>query len=323
MRRMDELELAVGAVAQAAKLTSAVQARREAVAAATKKDRSPVTVADYGAQALVCRLLTEHFPDDGILAEEHSAELLVSGGGELGAPLVAAVGETLGADPSLEEICAWLEGGRGIESGRRWILDPVDGTKGFLRGGQYAIALALLDEDGLRLGVLGCPNLPCGEQTGCLLFAERGRGAFQAPICDTSQRERISASEEENPAQLVFVESVESGHADHGSHARICAALGATGEPLRMDSQAKYAAVARGDASVYLRLPNPKTPDYRQKAWDHAAGALLVTESGGRATDISGKKLDFSAGPKLVNNRGVVATNGRCHDEVIAAIAGL
>ncbi len=319
---MNELELATTAVAQAARLTSAVQTRREEVAATTKRDRSPVTVADYGAQALVCRLLAAHFPEDGVLAEEHSAELLIGGGG-LSSSLVAAVGDALGAETSLQEVCGWLEQGRGGKSARQWILDPVDGTKGFLRGGQYAIALALLEEGKLRLGVLGCPNLDCGEGAGCLLFAEGGGGAFQTPLGDISEREKISVSEASDPFQLVFVESVESAHADHGSHAKICAALGATSEPLRMDSQAKYAAVARGDASIYLRLPNPKTPDYRQKAWDHAAGALCVTEAGGRVTDVYGKQLDFTAGPKLVNNRGVVATNGKCHDEVIAAIAGL
>jgi 3'(2'), 5'-bisphosphate nucleotidase len=308
-------------VSAAASLTAAVQARREQVAAADKADRSPVTVADYGSQALVCRLIAERFPDDGVLAEEHSGELLVSGGHELGPPLVAAVGAALGSRTSLQEVCAWLEQGRGTAGGRRWILDPVDGTKGFLRGGQYAIALALLEAGQLRLGVLGCPNLSCGQEVGCLLFAERGGGAFQAPLSAPSRRERITVAEAGRTSELVFVESLESGHADHDAHARVCAALGAAREPLRMDSQAKYAAVARGDASAYLRLPNPRTPEYRQKAWDHAAGALIVSEAGGRVTDIRGEELDFTSGPTLVRNRGVVATGGGCHREVIAAIA--
>jgi 3'(2'), 5'-bisphosphate nucleotidase len=320
MPAMSELELATTAVAQAAQLCSAVQNQRDEVAAATKQDRSPVTVADYGAQALICRLLAEHFPDDRVLAEEHSADLLAEGGSELSAALVAAVSKTLGTSASLEEICGWIEHGRGCDSSRSWILDPVDGTKGFLRGGQYAIALALLEGEQLSLGVLGCPNLALGDGLGCLLYARRGRGAFQAPLSDTSKREDISVAAAGSPSELVFVESVESAHADHGAHAKICELLGAKREPLRMDSQAKYAAVARGDASVYLRLPNPKTPEYRQKAWDHAAGALLVTEAGGRVTDIFGQQLDFTAGPTLANNRGVVATSGHCHHAVIQAV---
>jgi 3'(2'), 5'-bisphosphate nucleotidase len=315
-----ELELALRAVAAASGLCAAVQRGRAEVAAAAKTDRSPVTVADYGSQALVCRLLSRSFPADGVLAEEHSAELLSEGGTALTAALVSAVGAALGTAASLEEICGWIEHGRGTSSARQWILDPVDGTKGFLRGGQYAVALALLEGGRLRLGVLGCPNLPRADGRGALLGAERGGGAFEASPDAPGERRPIRVSDAADPAELVFVESVESGHADHGSHARICELLGAGREPLRMDSQAKYAAVARGDASVYLRLPNPKTPEYRQKAWDHAAGALIVAEAGGRVTDAFGKELDFAAGPKLVNNRGVVATGGKCHDAVIAAV---
>ena len=85
-----------------------------------------------------------------------------------------------------------------------------------------------------------------------------------------------------------------------------------------MDSQAKYAAVARGDASIYLRLPT--RADYQEKIWDHAAGVLIVTEAGGTATDVSGKPLAFHHGRGLVENRGVVVTNGKLHDAVIEAL---
>jgi 3'(2'), 5'-bisphosphate nucleotidase len=87
-----------------------------------------------------------------------------------------------------------------------------------------------------------------------------------------------------------------------------------------MDSQAKYAAVARGDAHVYLRLPT--RADYQEKIWDHAAGFLVVEEAGGRVSDITGKPLDFSLGATLASNRGVVATSGGIHNEVIKAIRG-
>jgi len=86
---------------------------------------------------------------------------------------------------------------------------------------------------------------------------------------------------------------------------------------LRVDSQAKYAMVARGDAEIYLRLPRG---DYVENIWDHAAGKILVEEAGGTVTDLTGRPLDFSHGPKLSENRGIVATNGRFHDQVIAAI---
>jgi 3'(2'), 5'-bisphosphate nucleotidase len=85
-----------------------------------------------------------------------------------------------------------------------------------------------------------------------------------------------------------------------------------------MDSQCKYAAVAGGDASIYLRLPT--RADYEEKIWDHAAGYLIIREAGGQVSDIHGEPLDFSQGRTLSRNKGVVATNGKLHTPVIAAI---
>ena len=113
-------------------------------------------------------------------------------------------------------------------------------------------------------------------------------------------------------------ESVESAHTAHGAAARIAECLGITHEGCRMDSQCKYAAVARGEADIYLRLPTRK--DYQEKIWDHAAGWLVVTEAGGRVTDVSGKALDFTRGRTLSENRGIVATNGPLHDRVVCAV---
>ncbi len=94
-------------------------------------------------------------------------------------------------------------------------------------------------------------------------------------------------------------------------------------EPVRMDSQAKYAAVARGEAEIYLRSPNARTPDYREWAWDHAAGSLVVEEAGGRVTDVYGRPLDWSHGRQVTGNVGVLATNGALHEAVVASLRGL
>ena len=92
---------------------------------------------------------------------------------------------------------------------------------------------------------------------------------------------------------------------------------------MRMDSQAKYAAVARGDAVLYLRLPSGNPDRYAEKIWDHAAGALVVEEAGGIVTDMHGKPLDFGKAERLHDNQGVVVSNGAIHDDVIAALARL
>ena len=76
--------------------------------------------------------------------------------------------------------------------------------------------------------------------------------------------------------------------------------------------------IARGDASIYLRLPTRK--DYQEKIWDHAAGSIIVEEAGGKVTDTQGQDLDFSQGRTLSKNTGVVGSNGELHDLVISAV---
>ena len=88
--------------------------------------------------------------------------------------------------------------------------------------------------------------------------------------------------------------------------------------PLRIDSQVKYGVLARGDVSIYLRLPT--RADYEEKIWDHAAGSLIVTEAGGEVSDVRDHPLDFSVGRLLSHNVGIVATNGKLHPQVIDAV---
>ena len=169
--------------------------------------------------------------------------------------------------------------------GRRWwTLDPVDGTKGFLRGEQYAVALALVEDGEPRVAVLGCPNLPTGDGSavGSLFVAERDAGAWEMPLDDPAATpRRIHVDGDPDVTHARYAESVEAAHTDQDDSARIASLLGITGTPVRMDSQAKYAVVARGDASIYLRIPRG---GYNENVWDHAAGLLVVKEAGGIVT---------------------------------------
>ena len=113
-------------------------------------------------------------------------------------------------------------------------------------------------------------------------------------------------------------ESVESGHSSHGHSHQISQSLGMSAEPVRLDSQAKYAVVARGEADMYLRLPTRK--GYREKIWDHAGGVLVVQEAGGRVTDVHGRDLEFTHGYELAVNEGVIVTNGKLHETVLSAV---
>lgn len=310
--------IAVEAVTTAAKLCEAV--RRDMVPDAMEKsDRSPVTVADYGSQAIICRALAAAFPNDPIVAEEDAAELRQP---EMTARLEQVTEFVKAQIPEATPttVAAWIDHGNGAATQRFWTLDPIDGTKGFLRGDQYAIALALIEDGEIKVGVLGCPALSLGMGApGLLLTAVRGQGTTLRSLTG-GPAQPVQVVQPGDTARLRFVESVEASHSNQDKQAAVAQAVGITQPSVRMDSQAKYATVAAGEAALYLRLPSPKSPDYREKIWDHAAGAIVVEEAGGRVTDMTGKPLDFGQGAKLVNNQGIVVSNGTIHDAVLSAL---
>lgn len=319
-RYQEEVEVALAAVLEAASLCQKVQAT-VSPEMMQKKDRSPVTVADFGSQALVCRAINEHFPSDPVIGEEDSHELRTDENVQL---LETVVGHVSNERPgsSADEILEWIDlGGSSEYADRLWTLDPIDGTKGFLRKEQYAIALGLIIDGKVTVAALCCPNLPTvagGNDKGVVFCAVKGHGCIAMDL-DGSNERKVNVSEIADPASARFCESVESGHSSHGDAASVAAELGITEDSVRLDSQAKYAIVARGDAEIYMRLPT--RPGYTEKIWDHAAGMLVIEEAGGKVTDIFGNDLDFTHGHQLNSNKGVIATNGRLHDKVIEALA--
>lgn len=323
MRYNKELQSGLDAVRQAARACRAVQSAITPESL-DKRDKSPVTVADFASQAIICRCLETAFPDDPVIGEEGADELRTAAGAAF---LARVAAECAGADcpGSTDDICRWIDRG-GLQEFRPrfWTLDPIDGTKGFLRNEQYAISLALIIDGTIEVGILGCPNLPfstadASQPQGTLAWAVRGEGAWAQPFDGsdlTPVRLRVSPS---TPFQAArFCESVESGHSSHGWSARIAQRLQMTADPVRMDSQCKYLTIARGDAQVYLRLPTRK--GYQEKIWDHAGGVLVVTEAGGQVTDIHGSSPDFSQGATLSRNEGMVVTGGIPHGDVVRAV---
>jgi 3'(2'), 5'-bisphosphate nucleotidase len=317
-----ELENAVTAVRSAARVCQEVQRNLVTAATLEKKDRSPVTVADFASQALVCAALAEGSQVPAVVGEEAADELRADEAQATRERVVEHVSRVRGEPLAAEQVMDWIDlGGVTPDASTPafWTLDPIDGTKGFLRGEHYAIALALLREGEVVLGVLGCPQLPGPDgERGALLTAIRGRGAELWPLRAGGPARRIQVSPVEDASRARFCESVESGHSDQDRSALIARRLGIREDPVRVDSQAKYAIVAQGEASIYLRLPTRR--DYREKIWDHAAGSIMVEEAGGRVSDVTGRPLDFSRGRRLEDNRGVVATNGPIHDAVIRVV---
>lgn len=325
MADLREAEVGIAAVRAAARLCEAVRASMVSGGGTTamdKRDGSPVTVADFGAQALVCRRLRDAFPSDPVVAEEDSGALRAPDAAGALELVTAFVRSEEGASADAEAVCTWIDHGAGAPGERFWVLDPIDGTKGFLRNDQYAVALALIEGGLVRWGFLACPLLPYDGGRGVMFVAGRGSGTRVTPL-DADDLHPVTVSRTAAPASARFVESVESAHTNRGLSDELREELHVAAEPLRMDSQAKYGAVAWGQAEVYLRSPNARTPEYRENLWDHAAGALVIEEAGGKITDVYGHPLDWQQGRRLERNVGVVATNGVLHDAVIQALAPL
>lgn len=318
-----ERRVAIEAVVLASRLCRTVQGRLVEGSTLHKGDKSPVTVADFGAQAVVSHALAQAFPSDPLVGEEDAEALRRDDNRALRDSVLACVAQVV---PSLtgDAVLSAIDRGTyaGGSTSRHWTLDPIDGTKGFLRLEQYAVALALIEDGVPVLGVLGCPNLPQDADApdgpkGCLFIGVRGEGAFVRTLDDPTERP-IHVTDIRDPSGARFCESVEKAHSSQSDSARVAGLLGIERPPFRIDSQCKYAAVARGDASIYLRLPARQ--DYVEKIWDHAAGWMVVTQAGGQVSDVHGEPLNFGLGRRLEANKGVIVTNGHTHAAVLAAV---
>ncbi|MGQ4647990.1 3'(2'),5'-bisphosphate nucleotidase [Lyngbya aestuarii] len=318
-----EKEIAIKAVTAAAKLCQQVRQDQGSLTI-EKPDRSPVTVADFGAQAVICQALAEYFPADPVVGEEDSALLQLPTMTQQLAQVTKYV-KTQVPRATTETVTTWIDRGNGQTAARYWTLDPIDGTKGYVRGDQYAIALALVEEGELKLGVLGCPALPVDlskphQTRGVLFVAVRGEGTVMIPL-DGGAPTKIHVNDTEKVEILRLAEGVELSHGNAVMEKAVAEAMGFGIPSVHIDSQAKYGVVARGEAALYLRLPSPQSPHRREHIWDHAAGVIVLEEAGGRVTDMYGQPLDFSCGSKLFNNQGIIATNGAIHQAVLVAVA--
>ncbi|KAH8494441.1 hypothetical protein H0E87_021003 [Populus deltoides] len=270
-----ELDVAVRVVHMACSLCRRVQ---EGLVSSTsndhvksKDDDSLVTVADWSVQATVSLMLSESFSNQkvSIVAEEDVQTLSNSDSVGLLTAVVNTVNECLAEAPKyglqspkealgtsqiLEAISRCNStGGR---NGRHWVLDPVDGTLGFVRGDQYAVALALIEEGKVVIGVLGCPNYPRKKEwlnhhqsyqsipkmsdtsdtweKGCVLYAQRGSGeAWMQPLIHGNKKhnwsnsaQRVQVSAIDDPALATFCEPVEKANTNHSFTAGVAHSMG-------------------------------------------------------------------------------------------------
>jgi len=335
-----EAALAAEAISAAVRFMRAVQ-DDTSTGTLTKADASPVTAVDFALQAFLVSRLAHHFPGDPIVAEEDAAALRAPDARSLRVHVVELVRQMLpDVESESEQVLAWIDRGSGSGGHRFWTIDPIDGTTGLVRGGQYVIAVALVIDGRVQVAAVGCPRLsmttgpaspsgPAGSPArdvmvpleenaeGGVAVAVRDRAAWWMSLRGGSLM-RLLVSTETNPTRARVLHSYEPGHGDLAYVHRTLEGLGAHTPPILMDSQAKHVLLAAGAAELLLRFPSD--PAYHEAIWDQAAGSLLIEEAGGRVTDTEGRSLDFTTGRRLLRNTGLIASNGLLHEAVLDVI---
>lgn len=240
------------------------------IAVDTKDDQSPVTQADREANELIVAALAAAFPGDGILSEE-----LPDDGSRMTRPRV-------------------------------WMVDPLDGTKDFIRGREgFAVMIGLLDGDRPALGVV---YQPIGDK---LYFATRGDGAFVQRAGGAPERMHVSDVREPSQIRMVASKSHRSETID-----RVRAELGISDELNVGSVGLKLGLIAEGVRDLYVN------PAGHSKLWDACGPEAILVEAGGRLSDVSGAPLAYR-GVELGNVRGLIASNGLLHDEVVKRLAAI
>ena len=252
------LELALAAAREAAQLTLGYF-RNDTLAIELKHDDSPVTVADRQAEQLLRQRIAEQFPADGILGEEF--------------------GELPGT------------------SGYRWILDPIDGTKSFIRG--VPLYGTLVGVEHRQQSVIGVSVFPAIDEC---IYAATGQGAWYLRGDSPPQRARVSKRAQLAEA-LVCSSDIRFPVARQEAAARL--------------QQAALVSRTWGDCYGYLLVATGRAEvmfDAIMNVWDAAAIQPIVVEAGGTFTDWQGR-------PTIYSGEGI-ATNGLVLDEVIAITQG-
>lgn len=314
---MTNLSPVIEAVIKGAALCREVQQNH--LVRSEKGENDPVTIADYGTQAVICRTLMMHFPHDAVISEEAGRQFSELVAPEQRAQIVQLVGDILDEPVTEAAMVAWLDHGKGRDAERTWVIDPVDGTKGFLKNRHYAIGVGILEGGTATGAVVGAPAYP--HVSGGQLFYTQDGEVYMRPLQGGPARQ-VRVSDRTDPTVMQALESVEKGHVGHTRLARVRQITGVDERNVEQaDSMEKYARIAAGDADLYLRLSRIGSTR-PHSIWDHAPGAALVTLAGGTVTGLDGEPLDYSPG-KILANKGVIATNGPLHSEFVAAVGQL
>lgn len=233
-------------------------------------DVEPVTQADRIANELIVTGLKREFPGDGILAEES------------------------------------VDTKRRLGKSRVWMVDPLDGTNGFIDGnGDFAVQIGLAEEGECVLGVVYLP-LP-----GVLYRAVRGEGTWIERPEFAPEKGRTSDRTQVSAMRLAASRSHRSPRMN-----KVVERFGFREEVQRGSVGIKVGLIIEKQCDVYIHL-SPRT-----KQWDTCAPEVILTEAGGRITDLFGYPLNYNV-PDVQNRNGLVASNGASHEQIIETLAPL
>jgi len=270
-------------------------------------DSTPVTAGDFAIQGLVSSALRAQFPDDRFMGEEDAADLRADD--DLCALALRLAGD-FGGDTDKEAFLTAVDNGLEPPRGageRVWVLDPIDGTKGFMTGQGYTIGLALVDAKGQALvGVMGVPP---EEEAPPIMAAVRGHGLRwftaegSAPVEYKPVKPQWAGKSvsEQNPPWLISPQK----------SADVCLPFGADHKPsvVCCGAMIKYYQVAAGRYAGFIQY------EEELKAWDHACGLICVDEAGGKATDSEGDAVLFD-GRSFSVKGGIVCASQWASDDV-------
>jgi 3'(2'), 5'-bisphosphate nucleotidase len=313
-----ELHALMEAVRSVLPLVRALGAELPRVPPIVKGDGTPVTAADFAAQAILVHTLRGMAPGAGFYCEESLEGLREAGRPDVERLFLETVRSRL---PGVGEAEAFaLLDPPGPEAREWWVIDPIDGTSGFVAGAHCSVCVAHVVDGRARLGVVGSPRLaahgapePVLAGPGCVVGAERGRGAW---LLDEATGAHAPLRREPWRAPLRWARSM--NRRKHKMRAQPpLESLGIPLESIPIDSQCKYALLATGRADLAVRLPGARGPE---RAWDHLAGVLAASEAGLCATDIEGRPIDPGHGYALSGNRGVLCAPPELHARVSAAL---
>jgi len=233
-------------------------------------DREPVTDADRVANEMIVNRLSGEFPGDGILAEES------------------------------------VDTERRLGKQRVWMVDPLDGTNGFIDGnGDFAVQIGLVEGD---RGVLGVVYQPLRD---LLYRAVRGGGTWVEAAGHKPRQAQVSDKQQLETMRLAASRSHRSPRMD-----QVVKAFGVKQEIRRGSVGIKIGLIVEQQCDLYVHL-SPRT-----KQWDTCAPEVILTEAGGRLSDLFGGPIRYNV-PEVQNRNGLVASNGVAHQTIVDALRPL